>query len=92
MRPVHPSPNAGVSEAAFAAALGLRLGGANRYGDQVEMRPHLGDGRPAEPGDIDRVVQLSRDVTVALGLALVAPTLAAWLIDVLAAWLIERKP
>ncbi len=90
--PVHPSPNAGVSEAAFAAALGLRLGGANRYGDQVEMRPHLGDGRPAEPGDIDRVVQLSRDVTVALGLALVAPTLAAWLIDALAAWLIERKP
>ncbi|HEY6624168.1 MAG TPA: adenosylcobinamide-phosphate synthase CbiB, partial [Acidimicrobiales bacterium] len=82
--PAHPSPNAGVSEAAFAAALGLRLGGANRYGDQVEVRPHLGEGRPAEPGDIDRVVRLSRDVTLALGLALVAPTVAAWLI--------ERKP
>ena len=82
--PAHPSPNAGVSEAAFAAALGLRLGGANRYGDQVEVRPHLGEGRPAEPGDIDRVVRLSRDVTLALGLALMAPTVAAWLI--------ERKP
>ncbi|MGA8369124.1 MAG: CobD/CbiB family cobalamin biosynthesis protein, partial [Acidimicrobiales bacterium] len=82
--PGHPSPNAGVSEAAFAAALGLRLGGANRYGDQVEVRPHLGEGRPAEPGDIDRVVRLSRDVTLALGLALMAPTVAAWLI--------ERKP
>ena len=28
-RPAHPSPNAGVAEAAFAAALGLRLGGRN---------------------------------------------------------------
>ena len=27
----HPSPNAGVAEAAFAAALGVRLGGANTY-------------------------------------------------------------
>ena len=79
--PGHPSPNAGVSEAAFAAALGLRLGGANRYGDRVEVRPHLGHGRPAEPGDIDRVVRLSRDVTVALGLMLVAPTLVAWLTE-----------
>ena len=73
--PHHPSPNAGVSEAAFAAALGLRLGGPNRYGDRVEVRPHLGDGRPAEADDIARVVRLSRDVTVALGLLLVAPTL-----------------
>jgi adenosylcobinamide-phosphate synthase len=75
--PHHPSPNAGVSEAAFAAALGLRLGGPNRYGDQVEVRPYLGDGRPAEADDIARVVRLSRDVTVALGLLLVAPTLSA---------------
>jgi cobalamin biosynthesis protein CobD/CbiB len=66
-----------VSEAAFAAALGLRLGGTNRYGDRVEVRPHLGDGRPAEVDDIARVVQLSRDVTVAAGLLLVAPTLGA---------------
>jgi adenosylcobinamide-phosphate synthase len=73
----HPSPNAGVSEAAFAAALGLRLGGPNRYGDRVEVRPYLGDGRPAEVDDIARVVRLSRDVTVALGLLLTAPTLGA---------------
>ncbi|HEX3567027.1 MAG TPA: adenosylcobinamide-phosphate synthase CbiB [Acidimicrobiales bacterium] len=79
--PHHPSPNAGVSEAAFAAALGLRLGGPNRYGDRVEVRPHLGDGRPAEVDDIARVVRLSRDVTVALGLLLVAPTLGAKLIS-----------
>jgi adenosylcobinamide-phosphate synthase len=69
--PAHPSPNAGVAEAAFAAALGLRLGGENRYGDRVEIRPPLGTGRPAEPHDIARAVDLSRDVTFALGAFLV---------------------
>jgi len=64
--PAHPSPNAGMAEAAFAAALGLRLGGENRYGDRVEFRPPLGTGRPAEPGDIARAVALSRDVSLAL--------------------------
>jgi adenosylcobinamide-phosphate synthase len=64
--PAHPSPNSGVAEAAFAAALGLRLGGENRYGDRVELRPPLGTGRPAERGDIARAVGLSRDVTLAL--------------------------
>ena len=64
----HPSPNAGVVEAAFAAALGLRLGGENRYGDRVDIRPALGDGRAPERGDIDRAIRLSRDVTVMLGL------------------------
>ena len=68
--PAHPSPNAGVAEAAFAAALGLRLGGLNRYDDREELRPPLGDGRPAEPADIARAVRLSRDVTTALTAAL----------------------
>ena len=41
----HPSPNAGVAEAAFAGALGVRLGGGeNRYGEVVERRPALGRG------------------------------------------------
>ena len=68
----HPSPNAGVAEAAFAAALGLRLGGVNRYQERVELRPALGDGRPAEPSDIARAVDLSRDVTMVLAAALLA--------------------
>lgn len=70
--PAHPSPNAGVAEAAFAAALGLRLGGENRYGDRVELRPPLGTGRPAEAADIARAIALSRHVSLALaaGLAL----------------------
>jgi adenosylcobinamide-phosphate synthase len=69
--PAHPSPNAGVAEAAFAAALGLRLGGENRYGDRIELRPPLGIGRPPEPADIGRAIALSRDVAGALGALLV---------------------
>jgi adenosylcobinamide-phosphate synthase len=70
--PAHPSPNSGVAEAAFAAALGLRLGGESRYGDRVEQRPALGDGRPPEPADIEAAVRLSHDVGSALALALLA--------------------
>ncbi len=71
--PAHPSPNAGVAEAAFAAALGLRLGGVSRYGDRVEERPHLGSGRPPVVGDIAAAVRLSGDVSAAFagGLALI---------------------
>jgi adenosylcobinamide-phosphate synthase len=73
--PGHPSPNAGVAEAAFAAALGLRLGGANRYGDVVENRPILGSGRAPDPHDITAAVDLSRDVTWLLaGLLVLAGT------------------
>jgi adenosylcobinamide-phosphate synthase len=64
--PAHPSPNSGVAEAAFAAALGIRLGGVNRYGARCEERPTLGTGNGAEPGDIGRAVDLSRHVSVAL--------------------------
>jgi len=61
----HPSPNAGRCEAAFAGALGLRLGGANVYGGVTEPRPELGDGCAPEPADIRRAIRLSRAVTVA---------------------------
>lgn len=71
--PAHPSPNAGVVEAAFAAALGVRLGGENRYGARVERRPPLGDGPPPRALDIARACDLLVDVTrvVAAVLALV---------------------
>jgi adenosylcobinamide-phosphate synthase len=61
----HPSPNAGFCEAAFAGALGLRLGGSNSYEGVAEQRPELGEGRAPEPADIARAVRLSRAVTVA---------------------------
>ena len=55
----HPSPNAGRMEAAFAGALGVRLGGRNNYGDRAEDRPVLGDGPLPTPDDVDRAVRLS---------------------------------
>jgi adenosylcobinamide-phosphate synthase len=55
----HPSPNAGRMEAAFAGALGVRLGGTNRYGDRVEQRPALGSGPDPGLDDVDRAVRLS---------------------------------
>lgn len=41
----HPSPNAGLTEAAMAGALGVQLGGDNRYGDELHSRARLGDPR-----------------------------------------------
>ena len=38
-----PSPNAGVSIAAFAGALGVRLGGENSYRGEKKIKPFLGD-------------------------------------------------
>jgi adenosylcobinamide-phosphate synthase len=73
--PAHPSPNAGLAEAAFAAALGLRLGGDTVYGGRVDPRPTFGTGRPPEAADIDAAVRLSRDVTLALAALLAAPAL-----------------
>ncbi|MBC3990961.1 cobalamin biosynthesis protein [Streptomyces sp. AC563] len=65
----HPSPNAGPVEAAFAGALGVRLGGALAYAGRVEHRPVLGaENRPVEVADIERAVRLSRRVS-ALALA-----------------------
>jgi adenosylcobinamide-phosphate synthase len=72
--PAHPSPNAGVVEAAFAAALGLRLGGDTVYAGRVDPRPAFGTGRPPEPADIEAAVRLSRDVTLALAALLAIPT------------------
>ncbi|WP_248960951.1 cobalamin biosynthesis protein [Sphaerisporangium perillae] len=76
----HPSPNSGRCEAAFAGALGVRLGGRNDYGGRVEHRPELGDGRRPEVGDIARSVRLARAVNLAsAGLAVASAwALHAW--------------
>ena len=76
----HPSPNAGVVEAAFAGALGVRLGGVNVYAGHAEDRGTLGDGRPVEVVDVGRSVRLSRatsdlSLVVAVGVALVVRSL-----------------
>src|ERR1700744_6424493 len=58
----HPSPNAGVVEAAFAGALGLRLGGPTQYDYELQIRPTLGDGRQPTVADLRRAVAFSRAV------------------------------
>jgi adenosylcobinamide-phosphate synthase len=63
--PAHPSPNAGVAEAAFAAALGITLGGPTPYRTGVELRPLLGGGPAPTVADIERALRLSRDATAA---------------------------
>ncbi|MET9590444.1 cobalamin biosynthesis protein [Streptomyces sp. NPDC006516] len=69
----HPSPNAGPVEAAFAGALGVRLGGTLAYGGRVEHRPVLNGeaGREVRVTDIERAARLSRRVSV-LALAVCA--------------------
>lgn len=70
----HPSPNAGPVEAAFAGALGVRLGGTLAYAGRVEHRPVLNPGgRPVTVADIPRAIRLSRRVSA---LALLATVVA----------------
>ena len=70
----HPSPNAGVVEAAFAGALGVRLGGPTAYRYELQIRPTLGEGVPPSAADLRRAVRLSRAVqgATALCIALIA--------------------
>lgn len=76
--PRHPSPNAGPVEAAFAGALGLRLGGELSYAGRTEHRAVLNPaGRAPDVHDIERAVRLSARVSF---LALLTTTLAAALL------------
>lgn len=75
----HPSPNGGWCEAAWAGALGVRLGGANTYGDRVEVRGTLGDPDAPLP-DATAVRRASALVgwVTALGATLTLLTPATW--------------
>lgn len=54
------SPNAGVSQAAYAYAAGVRLGGLNRYADGLRAKPLLAaDQPPANRGAVLRILALS---------------------------------
>ncbi len=67
-----PSPNAAISEAALAGALGVRLGGMNFYQGKEEPRPYLGDpSRDLEPADIRRSIRWMYAASV-LGFILLA--------------------
>ncbi|HKC30024.1 MAG TPA: cobalamin biosynthesis protein [Jatrophihabitans sp.] len=59
----HPSPNSGFSEAAYAGALGLQLGGRNVYAGRTEHRPQLGAGPAPTAADLPRAARLCAAVT-----------------------------
>jgi adenosylcobinamide-phosphate synthase len=67
----HPSPNAGVVEAAFAGALGVRLGGPTHYPHGLEIRPTLGEGPAPTGDDLRRAIRLSQIVQTAAALSAV---------------------
>jgi adenosylcobinamide-phosphate synthase len=55
-----PSPNAGVSQAAYAEAVGARLGGRNRYPDGWRWKPVVGaDHPPVDREGVDRMLRLT---------------------------------
>lgn len=75
--PSHPSPNAGVAEAAMAAALGVSLGGTNWYRGRPEVRAPVGRGPAPTAADLRAAVALGRRVVVLAAGALVGTALVA---------------
>ncbi|MEM9034902.1 MAG: adenosylcobinamide-phosphate synthase CbiB [Actinomycetota bacterium] len=76
--PAHPSPNAGVAEAAVAGALGIELGGPLRYGGRHEDRPRLGRGPRPEPRHVREAIALVDRVELLLGGLLAAIALVGY--------------
>lgn len=68
-----PSPNSGWSECAYAAVLGVQMGGINWYRGVAKEKPLLGDAiYPITSDSIDKALQLTRYVFLLwLGLAVV---------------------
>lgn len=70
----HTSPNSGVSEAAMAGALGIRLGGPATYGGSVVVKPYIGDDvfrdHRTAAGEAVALVSVASSLTVALALVI----------------------
>ena len=78
----HVSPNAGIAEAAFAGALGVRLGGVmERRGHLVNL-PEIGD--PITPLARRQILAANRIMFAATGIAAAAFLAARWGITALA--------
>nr|WP_281382963.1 adenosylcobinamide-phosphate synthase CbiB [Dissulfurirhabdus thermomarina] len=74
------SPNSGFPEAAFAAALGVRLSGPARYRGRLVERPYiLPEGREPGPRDIRRAVRLMGLVAACAVALVLSPAAVAWL-------------
>jgi adenosylcobinamide-phosphate synthase len=56
-----PSPNSGWSECAYAAALGVQVGGINYYRGKIQSKPLLGDNlQPITADIIQQALRLTR--------------------------------
>ncbi|HEY2495153.1 MAG TPA: adenosylcobinamide-phosphate synthase CbiB [Paenibacillus sp.] len=56
---LHPSPNSGYPESAVAGALGIRMGGENRYQGIVSFRAYMGEAtRVMNASDIKATIRL----------------------------------
>jgi adenosylcobinamide-phosphate synthase len=75
----HPSPNAGISEAAMAGALGVRLGGPNTYDGIEDVRPYIGD--PVHPLEIACIPQTIRIMYATSAVGLACCLAARWLVS-----------
>ncbi|WP_310427886.1 adenosylcobinamide-phosphate synthase CbiB [Chamaesiphon sp. VAR_48_metabat_135_sub] len=73
-----PSPNSGWSECAYAAALGVQVGGLNYYRGQLQEKPLLGDDlQPITSDIIQQALKLTRySFLLWLGLGLLTYSLS----------------
>ena len=81
--PADPSPNAGWSECAYAAVLGVQMGGPNWYGGVLKQKPYLGEAiSTINPTHINQALHLTRTcflLWLSLGCGgLGLPLLIAW--------------
>ncbi|MGL1937038.1 MAG: adenosylcobinamide-phosphate synthase CbiB [Fibrobacterales bacterium] len=77
----HPSPNSAHSEAAFAGALQVRLGGTSLYNGIQSKKQYLGDGRAALTiSDVKASIQLLKTCNaIALICCLPLSTISLWI-------------
>ncbi|REK76623.1 adenosylcobinamide-phosphate synthase CbiB [Paenibacillus paeoniae] len=62
---LHPSPNSGIPEAAVAGAIGIQLGGVNRYFGVESERARMGwKSRELEPRDIRASISMLYAVSI----------------------------
>ena len=54
----HPSPNAGVVEAAVAGALNTRFGGPASYSGVIKEKPFIGSGKGADSTTLEASIRI----------------------------------
>lgn len=74
----HPSPNSGVSEAAMAGALGIRLGGGSFYQGIYVPKPYIGTGKREVSRDL--IIDALKISFVTSILMITAGVLLKWII------------